>query len=131
MGSSGRSPALPPAAETRLAAAETKAAGMETRLAAAEALLAARTQGTGTVAAGLAGGSLGTATITFDKAMPDATYKVVSVEVEGVSGISGVLTPVLPITNPTTTGCKVGVKNNALIALAASATVRVTVEKLT
>ncbi len=116
MGSSGRATAIP--------------AALEARLAAVEQLLAARTQGTGTVSAGLAGGTIGTATIVFDKAMPDTSYSVVSVEIEGVSGISGVLTAVLPVTNLTTTGCKVQVKNNALLALAAAATVRVTVAKL-
>ncbi len=116
MGSSGRTNSIPASLEARLAALEQK--------------LAARTQGTGTVSAGLAGGTLGTATITFDKPMPDTSYAVVSVEIEGASGISGVLTPVLPVTNPTTTGCKVQVKNNALLALATAATVRVTVAKL-
>jgi len=115
MGSSGRSNALPASAEARLAALEQT--------------LAARTQGVGTVSAGLAGGTIGTATITYDKPMPDTNYKVVSVALEGASGVSGVLTPILPVTEPTTTGCKVGVKNNALLALAVTATVRVTVEK--
>jgi hypothetical protein len=105
-------------------------AALTARLTAVEQLLAARTQGTGTVSAGLAGGTLGTAVIAFDKAMPDDTYKVVSVEIEGASGVSGVLTPILPATDRTPTGCKIGVKNNALLALAATATVRVTVEKL-
>ncbi len=113
-----------------LNALTNRVAAAEQRLAAAEALLSARTQGAGTVTAGLAGGTIGTATVVFEKAMPDTSYKVVSVHIEGASGISGVLTPVLPITEPTTTGCKVGVKNNALLALAVTATVRVTVEKL-
>lgn len=105
-------------------------AALATRTTAVEQLLAARTQGTGTITAAIGIGGLGPVTVTFDRAMPDTNYAVISVQLEGVSGLAGVLIPVLPVTSPTKTGCVVQVRNTGLIAIGVGATVRVTVEKL-
>ncbi len=83
------------------------------------------TRGSATISANIAIAATVDVPVTFDKALPTASYSP-QVTLEGTSGILGNLSAIVKGGSLTTTGCVVQVKNSALVALGISVVVHVT-----
>lgn len=105
----------------------SRTAALEARIAALE-VAAARTQGRGTrTGLTIAIGATVTVPVVFDKPMPSSSYAITQVDLEGAVGV-GAAFPILPVLNPTPTGCDIQVRNPGLAIIGAGLTVVVTAQ---
>jgi hypothetical protein len=101
-------------------------AALTARVATVEALRLRGITGQKTQALPIAGiGATTTVAVAFPTAMPDANYVPLVDIATTATALLGTLSVVYPVTNKTTTGCTVTIKNSSLLAVAASVTVTV------
>lgn len=104
-------------------AANTSAGSVAARVEAIEkAPYLKGTRGRATIAANIGVGVTVSVAVTFETALPAATYSAAAA-IEGTSGLLGNLYPMVDPASKTATGCTVLVKNTSLLSLGQNAVV--------